>query len=230
MGKRAIAPVLGLFIGLLLMFQPDWLTTTLSKRVTYSVDTRAPVVALTIDDGPDAQTTPWILDILHQHDARATFFLITERIPGNEAILDRIVAEGHELGNHMTRDQPSILLGSDRFERELLAADSALSGYGEVRWLRPGSGWFNARMLNVTESRGYRLALASIYPLDATIPSTWFASEFILWRAKPGAVILLHDVGTRGERTAETLLRVLPELANRGYRVVTLSELVALEG
>lgn len=229
MRKRAVVPTLALVVLSLLVFQPGWLADRLSKRVTYSVDIRERAVALTIDDGPDPRTTADILDVLGQHGSRATFFLISERIPGNEAVVDRLIAEGHELGNHMTRDQPSILLGREGFERELLAAESALSGFGEVRWLRPGSGWFNAGMLDAAEPRGYRLALASIYPYDAQIPSTWFSSRFILWRVKPGAVILLHDHGGRGERTAETLRRVLPELLVRGYRVVTLSELVELK-
>ena len=99
------------------MFQPDWLARTVSKRVTYSVDTAEPALALTIDDGPDPQTTPALLDILRAHQSRATFFLITERITGNEALLDRMTSEGHELGNHMTREQPSILLGKDGFAR-----------------------------------------------------------------------------------------------------------------
>jgi peptidoglycan/xylan/chitin deacetylase (PgdA/CDA1 family) len=230
MRTRLVLPILAFSLAGGLMFQPDWLARTVSKRVTYSVDTAEPAVALTIDDGPDPQTTPALLDILRAHQSRATFFLITDRISGNEALLQRMIAEGHELGNHMTREQPSILLGKDGFARELLVADSTLSPFGEVRWLRPGSGWFSSGMLETAESQGYRLALASIYPFDATIPSTWFASEFILWRAKPGAIILLHDYGDRGERTAETLERVLPELASRGYRVVTLSELVGLEG
>ncbi len=230
MRRWALPTVLALMLASVLMFQPDWLARTVSKRVTYSVDTAEPALALTIDDGPDPQTTPILLDILAKHGSRATFFLITDRIRGNEPLLDRMVAEGHELGNHMTREQPSILLGRVGFERELLAADSTLSLFGEIRWLRPGSGWFSSRMLETAESQGYRLALASIYPFDATIPSAWFASVFILWRAKPGGIILLHDHRNRGERTAETLERVLPELIRRGYRLVTLSELVELEG
>ena len=60
--------------------------------VLYSVETDAGVVALTIDDGPDAVATTRILELLAEHDARATFFLIGERIPGNEAVVDAIVA------------------------------------------------------------------------------------------------------------------------------------------
>ena len=210
------------------MIQPDWLLRSLSKRVTYSVKTEEPVVALTIDDGPDASTTPAILNLLKEYGSKATFFVVTERIPGNEHLMKRIIEEGHELGNHMTNEEPSIRLSSEGFADDLIAADSALTEFDEIRWFRPGSGWFTAKMIDTVESRGYRMALGSVYPFDHLIPSPWFASEFILWRVRPGDVMLLHDHRGRGERTADTLRRVLPELSARGFQVVTLSELVDL--
>ena len=85
-------------------------------------------------------------------------------------------------------------------------------------------------MLDILDDHGYGVALGSIYPLDAQIPWSGFAAWLIRWRAKPGAIIILHDNGGRGERTASTLERVLPELEHRGYRVVSLSELVDLAG
>ena len=166
--------------------------------------------------------------MLESNAARATFFVITDRIPGNEALVKRIVESGHELGNHLTQDEPSVDLDPETFERELVRSHEALSAYASPRWFRPGSGWHDDRMLEVLERHGYRMALASDYPLDAHIPWSGFARRFLLWRAKPGAVMLLHDAEGRGERTAETLAAVLPELRRRGYRVVSLSELVAL--
>lgn len=229
MVRHGLLPGLAALLVALIMIQPDWLAKALSDRVLYSVPTEQKTVALTIDDGPDPRTTPAILDLLSSHQARATFFVITGRIPGNEPLLERMVDEGHELGNHLTSEEPSIRLGSDGFARELELADSALTEFGDIHWVRPGSGWFNQAMLKTAEQQGYRLALASIYPFDATIPSPWFASEFILWRLRPGSVILLHDHRGRGERTLTTLQRVLPELLRRGYSVVTLSELVEMD-
>jgi peptidoglycan/xylan/chitin deacetylase (PgdA/CDA1 family) len=197
-------------------------------EVLYSVETERPVLALTIDDGPDPVSTRRILDVLAQNEAKATFFLIADRIPGNETLVAEIVAAGHELGNHMTRDEPSIDLEADVFERELLLAHDALSGYGASLWFRPGSGWYDDRMLQTLSRHGYRCALGSSYPLDAQIGSSWLAQRFILWRARPGAVIILHDGGERGERTARTLAAVLPELRRRGYRVVSLGEIDGL--
>jgi peptidoglycan/xylan/chitin deacetylase (PgdA/CDA1 family) len=110
----------------LLLIQPDWLLETLSKRVTYSVRTQKPIVALTIDDGPDASTTPVILDLLIEYQAAATFFVITDRIPGNEHLLERMIEEGHELGNHMTNEEPSIRLSREGFAADLGADDTSI--------------------------------------------------------------------------------------------------------
>jgi peptidoglycan-N-acetylglucosamine deacetylase len=77
------------------------------------------------------------------------------------------------------------------------------------------------------QRHGYRCALGSVYPFDATIPSVAWATRYILWNTQPGAIVVLHDGGSRGRRTVRILAAVLPELRRRGYRVVSLSELAA---
>jgi peptidoglycan/xylan/chitin deacetylase (PgdA/CDA1 family) len=191
----------------------------------YRVRTRAPLVALTLDDGPDARTTPRIADELLRHGARATFFVIGERVRGAEHVLRRLVAEGHELGNHLMRDRAAILLGPDELARDVDQSAALLAPYAPIRWARPGSGWYSRQTIASLERKGYACALGSVYPWDATIPSSAFAAGHILRNVRPGAIIVLHDGGARGWRTARTLRTVLPELRRRGYRVVTLSEL-----
>ena len=209
---------------------PGWLIDRLARwypGCLYRVPTDAPLVALTIDDGPDARTTPLILAELRRHGARATFFLIAERVEGQEGLVRRLVAEGHELGNHFTRDQPSIRLSPRAFEADLLQAHQVLATYGPVKWARPGSGWYSRAMLEVMGRHGYGCALGSVYPFDATIPSASVAARFVLRHSRSGAVVVLHDGGARGERTVKALREVLPELRRRGYRVASLSEVVA---
>jgi len=188
------------------------------------------VVALTLDDGPDRTTTPRILDLLRKHDARATFFLISSRVQGKDPVVLRIVKEGHEIGNHMTRDEASIRLSRHKFEKLLLEADSVLRRFAAPRWMRPASGWYNAEMIATVRRHNYRCALGSVYPFDPAIPIPGWASRVILGQVQPGAIIILHDGGQRGRNTYRVLERVLPELARRGYRIVTLSELMAIEG
>ena len=226
-GAAVCAPVL--VVGAFALFHPDWIVAMLAQRspkVVYFARTQEPVVALTIDDGPDAAATSRILDVLNRHGARATFFLITSRIPGNEGIVARIVEEDHELANHLTVDEPSIRLSPADFERRLLEAHDALSEFADVRWFRPGSGWYNAAMLATLGRHGYRCVLGSVYPFDPQLPSAWFSAHYVLWTVRPGSIIVLHDHGGRGERTAAALDRILPALNRRGFRVVTLSELL----
>jgi peptidoglycan/xylan/chitin deacetylase (PgdA/CDA1 family) len=116
------------------------------------------------------------------------------------------------------------------FERGLLEAHALLSAWAPPRWFRPGSGWYTDWMLDLLEAQGYRCALGSVYPLDSHVASVRFASWWIGRGVGPGSIIILHDGGRRGERTAGVLERVLPGLRARGLEVVTLSDLVRRAG
>jgi peptidoglycan/xylan/chitin deacetylase (PgdA/CDA1 family) len=213
-----------------LFFQPRCLlsiATFIVSGVIYFAENDKQLIALTIDDGPDTITTPKILDVLRRYGAHATFFVISNRVKGNEALIRKMVSYGHELGNHLTEDKPSIHLSLQEFESELLEAHNILSKFGELRWLRPASGWHNIAMVKIARTHNYQVALGSIFPFDTHISSTWFSSKHILFNASPGSIIVLHDNDLRGERTALTLEKVLPELSRKGYRIVTLSELFA---
>lgn len=200
-----------------------------SPNVFFYAETTERVVALTIDDAPDTTTTSAILDILAEQQVPATFFVIGDRIDGSEALLRRAVAEGHELGNHLMRDEPSAALPLEDFEAQLLATDSLLRAFAPVAWFRPGSGWYTRAMTARALRCGYRCALGSVYPFDAQIPIQRFLTWDILKMTRPGSVIILHDGPERGTRTATVLRIVLPELKRRGYRFVTLSQLARLD-
>jgi len=218
-------------LGAALWTAPRWLVPRIAARspdCLYRVETRRRVVALTIDDGPDAVHAPGILEVLAEHGARATFFLLSDNVPGAESVVTELTARGHEIGNHLTREEPSIRLSPAAFEDAVRDAGNVLRRFGPVRWLRPGSAWYNRTMLDAIEREGYRCALGSVYPYDGRVPSVRLAAAYILANVRPGAVIVLHEGGARGARTAAILRRVLPALRAHGYRVVTLSELAAL--
>lgn len=216
-----------LIFGAVFWTTPSWLFDLLAQLhpgCLYQVRTDAPLIALTIDDGPDPISTPRIVAELRRHDARATFFLITGRLHRQEQLVQGMVRDGHELGNHFTQDRSSVRLRPREFEADLIEADRALTRWTQPRWARPGSGWYTQEMVEVMQRHGYRCALGSVYPFDVLIPSVSWATSYILRNVRPGAIIVLHDRGDRGIRTSRTLARVLPELRRRGYRVVSLSE------
>ncbi len=224
------AGIAGIFAFL---YRPQLLTRLLNQRtndnVYFYINTHQKAVALTIDDGPHPTLTPQILDLLDSYHAKATFFLIGERVAGNENMTKRIVDSGHEIGNHLMRDTRSIQLTPEQFARELRQSHELLSGYGAIRWFRPGSGIYNQRMLNQIQQYNYNLALASVYPYDAHQPYVQLSARYILSNVKPGAILVLHDgIPERGERTTQILEEVLPALTEQGYQIVTLSELAQL--
>ena len=211
-----------------------WLSSYICSEAVYFFESPEPVIALTIDDSPDDRseingenTTKNILKILEKYQVNATFFIISSQAENKPEIVKEIVKQGHEIGNHLTKDEPSIKLG-DKFETELLKAEKILSEFAPLTWFRPGSGWCNSEMATIAKQHNYKIALGSVWSYDTSIPSSQFASWFIFRNARPGAIIVLHDRGknsARGKRTVETLDRVIPQLQKQGYRLVTLSEL-----
>jgi peptidoglycan-N-acetylglucosamine deacetylase len=248
--RMLLIPLMLLIVGgvtSLLWFQPRWLWTKISPWLcpgaVFFVETKAPMVALTIDDGPDdiethhPKTTHQILEVLSKYDAHATFFLIGERItPSSQPLITEILERGNEVGNHLWKDEQSITLVLKAFEAELRMTQRSIlevakirDKSAQVRWLRPGGGMANRDMINIAQKYHYRVALGSIWPYDTLIPSSQFATAQILSNVQPGAIIILHDHGSNGEwgkRTAQTLGQVLPELQRRGLKVVTLSKLL----
>ncbi len=225
---------LGLATAALLYFLPRPLLHAVAwanPAVLFYVETERPVLALTLDDGPDSIVTPQILDLLAAHGVHATFFLIGDRVPGNEALLARMRAEGHELANHMAHDEASIGLAPAEFMHQLAEVDSLIAGEDGTasHWIRPGGGWFNDRMVEQLETEGYRLALGSVYPHDLVLKSPALIADFILERSFPGGVIILHDGDGDPARTLAVLERVLPVLIARGYRFLTLTQMAALD-
>ncbi|DBA03180.1 TPA: hypothetical protein N0F65_003900 [Lagenidium giganteum] len=109
--------------------QPRWFMSFVVRNshpsVLWCALTSSRVCALTIDDAP-SPATPQLLDILAKHNVKATFFIISGNIPGNEEVLRRIVREGHVLGNHLTEDRASILDSLHVFEQKLQECDAAL--------------------------------------------------------------------------------------------------------
>ncbi len=221
-----------ILVGILFHCAPitHWVIYRVAEKypeALFYIPTDQPMVALTIDDAPNAETTPLILDLLKTYHAHATFFIITEYVTGNEAIVKRILAEGHEIGNHMPLDEPSVDLPFPEFVKKFNQADSILRQFGPVRWFRPGSAYYSeeiARFIR-NDSRGYQLVLGSVYPLDAQIPFSSWASHYVDWSARPGDIIVLHDGKNRGKRTIRTLNYVLPDMIQEGLQVVTLTTL-----
>jgi peptidoglycan-N-acetylglucosamine deacetylase len=228
----ALPVVLGLtFLGSALLSLPT-LVVEWGKRggteVVFSAVIDEPVVALTIDDGP-SESTEEILEVLREHEVQATFFVIGDHVRERPDLARRMVEEGHELGHHMMEDRPSRALPPAEFDDRFRAMERILGEHGGSGVFRPGSGWYDDRMVETAAARGYRTVLGSVYPFDAHLPWAGFHSWYVLETISPGDIIVLHEGPERGPRTVEVLRAVLPELQRQGYRVVTVSDLLSME-
>lgn len=208
--------------------EPRWLVRAFPgsyPEIVYFVPTERRSIAMTIDDGVDPATTPVILDVLKEYGATATFFLISESVSDNEQLIRRVIDEGHEIGHHMTSDEVTVRLPEQELAEKFQRASEVLGAFGHIQWFRPGSARYNDHVLELTRAAGYRIALASVAPVDTLITNPTTMANYINWMVQPGSVVVLHDVGKRGARTAQTLELVLPKLINRGYSVLSLGEL-----
>lgn len=185
------------------------------------------IIALTLDDGPVAGSTEGLLEVLAAADAHATFFLIGERAQLHGELVEAILAQGHEIGNHTFLEKPTFRLEDAQARESIERTHEVLSAYADIHWFRPGSARFNDEMLSVAEELGYQIALGDTFPYDTFITSTRFHAWYIRRSVRPGSIIVLHNAHGRGVRAATTLRRVLPLLQEDGYRVVSLSELAA---
>ena len=214
---------------LILYLQHRWPT------VLWRVSTSSRTIALTIDDAP-SQYTLEIMQILKANDARATFFVIGSQVHGDEemGILKSLIRNGNELANHAMRDEPSRSLSDDQLASQMQSVETLLqrayAAFPEQqlpKYFRPGSGFFTTRMLNLLSKLNYKLVLGSIYPHDAQIPYWRVNARHVLSMLRPGGIIICHD---RRSWTVPMLRKVLPEMRRRGWRVVTVSELLREEG
>jgi peptidoglycan-N-acetylglucosamine deacetylase len=197
--------------------------------VLWYVDTDAPVFALTFDDGPGLQSTPGLLDVLARHRARATFFLVGERVQARPELVGAITAAGHEIANHLMRDERSVLTPDPRFRRDLARVSELLAPYGPVRWFRPGSGVFTRRMLRSAAEQNLRAVLGTLVAGNRGGPADDRIARDLLAGIRPGSIVVLHEGTPERRGVVRTTDELLTALADRGLSAVTVSELVALD-
>ncbi|WP_054695394.1 polysaccharide deacetylase family protein [Syntrophomonas palmitatica] len=190
------------------------------------------VVALTFDDGPYPQVTPQILDVLDQYHARATFFMIGERMEQYPEMVKQVANRGHVIANH-TYNHPDDLkkLNNKQMENELDKTESViLSLTGQSFYLfRPPRGILNERLIKVINNKNYQIVLWGISADHHDAPTPEMMAARVVKHVHPGEVVLLHDGRFPGRiKDIEATRLILQELSGQGYRFVTLPELILM--
>jgi peptidoglycan/xylan/chitin deacetylase (PgdA/CDA1 family) len=192
------------------------------------VRTERAEVALTFDDGPHPQHTPALLDILAARRQRATFYVIGRLVERYPDIARRIVAEGHELGNHTWTHPTLSRLGDAAVLREIDRTQEVIwrtVGHVPVT-MRPPYGAFTQRQSRMlAESRNLPTIIWSVDPQDWRRPGPSVVADRMVRGARPGAIILAHDIHAP---TIRAVPAALDGILARGLNSVTLSELAGL--
>lgn len=194
--------------------------------VTRSVPGAGDAVALTFDDGPDPRFTPQILDILEDHGARATFFVLGTHAERHPELIARMTAEGHEVAHH-THTHPHVdRIGARELAWEMDSCLETLRAQGvEPVWYRPPRKQLTEAQEVAARRRGLRVALWSRCLERAVFQTAEEAATVLAGETQPGDIILAHDgLGDRTQ-TVAALPLYLSMMSERDIELVTLSEL-----
>ncbi len=200
------------------------------EGVTFSrVSTTQPYIAMTYDDGPHPQNTPRLLDMLRDRNIKATFYVIGRNVDLYPAITRRIVAEGHEIGNHTYTHRNMTKLSNDAVRSELVKTREAIVRATGVqpRTLRPPYGALLQTQREWIRSEfNYPTIMWSVDPRDWQRPGPSVVTSRIISGTTPGAIILAHDLHAP---TVDAMPATLDGLLRKGYKFVTVSQLLAMK-
>jgi peptidoglycan/xylan/chitin deacetylase (PgdA/CDA1 family) len=181
-------------------------------------------VCLTIDDGPDPQTTPALLDLLESHQAKAVFFLIGVKAARHPDLVRMIAGRGHELGNH-THTHPLAFFwcaGPGRTAREIDACSDAIEAAAGLRprFFRSPAGIKSVFMFGALARRGLAYVGWSGRGLEHWSSSPEAPLGRLVRKVEPGAILLTHESGSNSRIRTEVVAGLLGHLSREGYRCV----------
>jgi peptidoglycan/xylan/chitin deacetylase (PgdA/CDA1 family) len=221
--------VLIAMIVVLLLFKVSKLRCySLVGEAICRVETSAPVVALSFDDGPSNVGVDAALAALASFDVHASFFLFGSEVAPRPELVRRLVSAGNEVGNH-GYSHVWMIGRSRRFhDQEIERTDAILraAGVADPRLFRPPYGKKLVGLPMALERHGYRMILWDVADLNSAATPRDYARQ-IVDRARPGSIILMHVMSSSNGTAREALPLVLAGLAKRGLRVVTVGELLA---
>lgn len=196
-----------------------------SGELKRQIDLNKAMVALTYDDGPSIYT-PSILNTLQQYGGTATFFVVGERVSGYSSTIRRAFDLGCEIGNHTYSHTVLTGVGVPTIQSQITSTNNAVYNVTGVspKVMRPPGGGNNA---TVKGAVGMPVILWSIDTLDWKTRNSSSTQTAVLNNIKDGDIVLMHDLYSA---TAEASQTIIPTLVNRGYQLVTVSELADCRG
>ena len=184
-------------------------------------------IAITFDDGP-TEITPEVLDVLKKNSVKATFFCIGNQIEKHPEIFDRIIAEGHLIGNHSFTHSKNIgFFSKEKMLEEISQTDISIAKFlgKKPRYYRPPFGVTNPNIAKALKDTKHYVIGWNVRSLDTKIKTEEKILKRIKSRISPGSIILLHDTSLKSLRVLEQLLVFLQE---NNYEAVTVEQLLKI--
>lgn len=194
----------------------------------FGIDPSKPMIALTFDDGPSKYT--WdIVDVLKNHQARATFFLLGSRVATHQAAIDNALASHNEIASHTFAHKNLTKLTEPEVIEQIRLVDEALQQQHDYTpaLLRVPYGAKNDQVQAILQAEGKPLIGWSVDPYDWKVKNKEKVVSHILNNVQDGDIVLMHDIYGP---TAEAVAELVPALQERGYQLVTVSELFKFRG
>jgi polysaccharide deacetylase family sporulation protein PdaB len=190
----------------------------------YQVDTQEAKIAFSFDATWGIENTDKLLEILKTNNVKTTFFLAGNWVQEYPEYVRKIVAQGHEIGNHSLKHPHMNSLSPEQIRADLLENHQKIKALigKDPDLFRPPFGEYSNKVIEVAQSLGYYTVQWSIDSLDWKNVSASFIVDRVL-QAKPGDIILFHNAG---QSTPEAVARLLPLLKQRGFQVVPVGELI----
>jgi len=224
---------LALLVALLLLAVRPWPTPGAEPVVIWGGPPTVRQVALTFDDGPSPRYTPEIMAVLQHYRVQATFFVLGQKVEKYPYLVQALLQAGHEVGNH-TFDHSRLTKMADPLresEVERTALDLELLGDRTARWIRPPFSAFDEHFKDYVAHTHGRIVLWNVDSGDWRGLDRDTIVKNVVTRVRPGAIIIFHDSDETGKAdrhsTVEALKLIVPALQGMGYRLVTISQLVA---
>jgi peptidoglycan/xylan/chitin deacetylase (PgdA/CDA1 family) len=194
--------------------------------VAYSHGPRRKEVALSFDDGP-FPLTPSFVRMLKANHAVATFFMIGDQVTSRySSTLREELRNGDALGDHTYTHPDLVTAGGVQSQlQRTISAIRGLSGYTPCVF-RPPYGDYDSSVMQTAASLGLATILWEVDPSDYTLPGVSVIEQRVLAQVRPGAIVLSHDGGGPREQTLAAYPYIIRALRARGYRFVTVPELL----
>jgi len=187
------------------------------------------VIALTFDDGPAPKYTEQVLQILKQQNIKATFFCVGEMVHDYPQIAKLEVTDGHAIGNHTWHHWYKKLNPSAAAAEIESTATQMYETMGiKTSMFRPPGGVLNNGVVDYAKKNNYAILMWSDDAEDYRRPPVTKLVNDVLKYAKPGGMVLMHDGGGNRANTVKALPQIIDALRKRGYRFVTVPELLKM--